>query len=288
MAVNHCIEWKPMNVSAHGVFCKRCDCFLALARYCRNRDDFSFLFQPKSVVNIYINNSNKLLICRCDSNLGYAMNKDLFYLDNIVGRDIKNELFEDDKQLLFEPIIHIVPKNGFYYCPGCLRIICVKSFDILKNNWLIPAYLAPNIKMCNNDSEDELNSAMCFCGFIVGEFINDNEWILDSIYESNNLNDSNHKFEMVNTNYEKLNKFENEKNYSQISLDEISDNEWFDDESIESSTKSQSENASFEMSLDEISEDEDFDNNNIVTSSSIKNSMLRKTRFEISMDLISK
>lgn len=191
MSSTRCIEWKPSNLRGHGVFCKNCDCFLAQARKCVNRDDESYYFESVNVVNVHQSDSRGQITCRCGSSVGTVIVNHLFHLTGVNEHYMSNRCAESYSFLL-TPIMHAMPRNGFLSCPGCDRVICANSVEVRQNHSYIkvPAYLAPNIKLCDDEKDEEPSSAMCYCGFVVGHFIDDNHLILDSVYQTASMGDN--------------------------------------------------------------------------------------------------
>lgn len=184
MSSTHYIEWKPSNLRGHGVFCKNCDCFLAQARKCVTRDDESFCFESVNVVNVHQSDSRGQITCRCGSFVDTVIVNHLLHLTGVNDHYIRNSnRCAESFSFVLTPIMHAMPKNGFLSCQGCNRVICANAAEVRQNHSYIkvPAYVAPNIKCCDDEKDEEPNSAMCYCGFFVGHFIGDNHLILDSV-----------------------------------------------------------------------------------------------------------
>lgn len=159
------------------VFCRDCNCFLAIARDCFRRTDEQFKFEYKNIINICL--SRRKIMCCCGKCLGYVSDDGLLHLSRVVGRDLSSDPANHQNFGLI-PIIRKTPINGFICCPGCENIICAHSDEVKQNELRIevPAYIVANISLNNDiDLELEPNAAICYCGFAVGEFISDNKMI---------------------------------------------------------------------------------------------------------------
>lgn len=178
------IEWKPFSLRGHGVFCRDCNCFLAMARDCSERTGEQFKFEYMNAVNIRL--SRRKVMCRCGTCLGYVSDDGFLHLSKVVGRDLDIDL-QNNQKFDFIPHICETPINGFICCLGCKNIICPHFGEGKQNDLAIevPAYIVANIKL-NNDmnSEFEPNAAVCYCcGFAVGDFADDKKTIiLDDIF----------------------------------------------------------------------------------------------------------
>lgn len=129
------------------------------------------------MINVRV--SRKLVICRCASRLGLVTDNGLFHVKNVVEKKLNNKT-QNEREYGLVGALSGIEGNEIRLCPGCSRTICVMSLETNRNcsTLEVPAYAVANINVNTFDSEAEPTAAICHCGFIVGEFIDDNNKVV--------------------------------------------------------------------------------------------------------------